>query len=260
MKWETDCDKKLRSCFSFPFRSRALPLLLIALFLFDQVNLRLALSVQFHTRWHYIAIYGSIALWLAFVCAYNALPLGTLGSIARQVEHLSVSSSRLFVLMLVCSSVVCSFVFRAFLRVQIFWRGCCSAQLSSVDAGCYQPESALCTLQCRRTLFGSSSYSCAGQPPGCAYRSVSAHCGNATCLHRCHDFCPAHTCSETLLCRHCCQITHLAQHPTVCIYSSHICLSALQSCRRGGVPAAARRDRGRHAGFLPARRAHHPGV
>ena len=50
-----------------------------------QVNLRLALSVQFHTRWHYIAIYGSICLWLAFVCAYNALPLGTLGSIAHQV-------------------------------------------------------------------------------------------------------------------------------------------------------------------------------
>jgi hypothetical protein len=50
-----------------------------------QVNLRLALSVQFHTRWHFIAIYGSICLWLAFVCAYNALPLGTLGSIAHQV-------------------------------------------------------------------------------------------------------------------------------------------------------------------------------
>lgn len=50
-----------------------------------QVNLRLALSVQFHTRWHYIAIYGSICMWLAFVCAYNALPLGTLGSIAHQV-------------------------------------------------------------------------------------------------------------------------------------------------------------------------------
>ena len=49
------------------------------------MNLRLALSVQFHTRWHYVAIYGSIALWLAFVCAYNALPLGTLGSIAHQV-------------------------------------------------------------------------------------------------------------------------------------------------------------------------------
>ncbi len=49
-----------------------------------QVNLRLALSVQFHTVWHFVAIYGSIALWLAFVCAYNALPLGLLGSIAHQ--------------------------------------------------------------------------------------------------------------------------------------------------------------------------------
>lgn len=60
-----------------------------------QVNLRLALSVQFHTRWHYIAIYGSIALWLAFVCGYNALPLGLLGSIAHQVCRSDVVSQML---------------------------------------------------------------------------------------------------------------------------------------------------------------------
>ena len=49
-----------------------------------QVNLRLAMCLRFQTRYHYMAIYGSVALWLLFVLVYSELPLGLLGSIAHQ--------------------------------------------------------------------------------------------------------------------------------------------------------------------------------
>jgi hypothetical protein len=52
----------------------------------QQVNLRLALALHYHTKWHYAAIYGSIGVWLGFVMIYNALPLGLLGSLAHQAN------------------------------------------------------------------------------------------------------------------------------------------------------------------------------
>ena len=51
-----------------------------------QVNLRLALTLHFHTVWHYAAIYGSIGVWLGFVMIYCALPLGLLGTLAHQAN------------------------------------------------------------------------------------------------------------------------------------------------------------------------------
>ena len=50
------------------------------------MNLRLALALHFHTTWHFIAIYGSIGVWLGFVLIYSALPLGLLGSLAHQAN------------------------------------------------------------------------------------------------------------------------------------------------------------------------------
>ena len=50
------------------------------------MNLRLALALHFHTTWHFLAIYGSIVVWLGFVMIYCALPLGLLGSLAHQAN------------------------------------------------------------------------------------------------------------------------------------------------------------------------------
>ena len=48
--------------------------------------MRLALALHFHTTWHFLAIYGSIVVWLGFVMIYCALPLGLLGSLAHQAN------------------------------------------------------------------------------------------------------------------------------------------------------------------------------
>ena len=42
--------------------------------------------MHFHTTWHFLAIYGSIVVWLGFVMIYCALPLGLLGSLAHQAN------------------------------------------------------------------------------------------------------------------------------------------------------------------------------
>lgn len=49
-----------------------------------QVNVRLALCLRFHTTWHMLTISGSVGIWLLFVLVYNSLPLGLLGSLAKQ--------------------------------------------------------------------------------------------------------------------------------------------------------------------------------
>lgn len=49
-----------------------------------QVNMRLAMCLRFHTAWHMVAICGSVGIWLLFVLVYNYLPLGLLGSLAKQ--------------------------------------------------------------------------------------------------------------------------------------------------------------------------------
>ena len=48
-----------------------------------QVNLRLLCSVCYHTKWHYIVVFGSILVYFAFLALYSALRPGTLNSLGK---------------------------------------------------------------------------------------------------------------------------------------------------------------------------------
>ena len=48
-----------------------------------QVNLRLLCSVCYHTKWHYIVVFGSILFYFAFLALYSALRPGALNSLGK---------------------------------------------------------------------------------------------------------------------------------------------------------------------------------
>ena len=52
-----------------------------------QANLRLLMSLHFQTWWHYLAIFGSILVYYAFIFVYCRIPMTAIGHISSTVYN-----------------------------------------------------------------------------------------------------------------------------------------------------------------------------